>query len=133
MQKIFDFDLSKITENTQAASSRKNEQPIAEVKFSKSSISSLIKNPKWNVVEPPRLVKSNMSLSANSSNLSTNSLISFKNNVASKINPSINNFSSSKSLVKGKLKTFEDVEIIMNDDQLIDFRCLIDKAFKRTV
>jgi len=138
MQKIFDFDSNKNTENTQpdilSASSSKNELKIGELKaVSTSSLRSLTNNPKWSVVEPPRLVKSNMSLVANSSNLSTNSLRPSKNNTISQINTVSKNDSISKSLVKRKLKTFDDVEIIMNDDQLVDFSRIMNKAFKKAV
>lgn len=91
---------------------------------------------KWQTVVPVRLIKSNMILPLKSSNLSLNNKFENSNNIicnkSININSNIISFrkNSNTSLVK-RFITFDDVRIIMNDDQLKEFKEIIDKAFTK--
>lgn len=134
MSKIFDFDVNKIDYNKEKInqSFKKMKKPLSEnnLKLYRSS-SYLSFGKKWDTIEPPKIIKSNMSLT--NANVPTkhsflrnsNTNLCFLSNKTSRASNS-----SSSSLVK-KFKTFDDVQIIVNDDQLKDFKQLIDYLFKK--
>ena len=139
MQKIFDFENTEIKVEKSASSSvlitkaLKEKNDLLNISISDNSLQkSPIKksSSKWSTIEPPKLVKSNMSFTSTKSNLIYKKT-SFVNNSPSETNSNIRLSNSGNSLNKNKFKTFDDVQIVLNDDQLKEFRELIDKLFKR--
>jgi hypothetical protein len=129
MQKIFDSSKSADILYTEVIKKTN--------KCQKTSSASNLNKFKWQTVEPVRLIKSNMILPLKSSNLSLNNKLENNNsniicNKSININSNIISFrkNSNTSLVK-RFITFDDVKIIMNDDQLKEFKEIIDKAFTK--
>jgi len=138
MQKI--FDSSKSSEILYSELIKKSNKKSHHKTSSACNLNNNFN--KWQTVEPIRLIKSNMILPLKSNNnRSINKFEKSNNNTnRSNSNVSINystinfrknsNTSNNTCLVK-RIKTFDDVKIIMNDEQLSEFREIIDKAFKK--
>ena len=129
MQKIFDSNKSADILYTEVIKKTNKSQKTL---LSTNNLNKI----KWQTVEPVRLIKSNMILPLKSSNLSLNNKFENNNNIicnkSININSNIISFrkNSNTNLVK-RFITFDDVRIIMNDDQLKEFKEIIDKAFTK--
>lgn len=140
MQKIFDFDTSNTRIEKSKSSSIISKIILDESELNKplSEASLLKRHPikaacKWDTIEPPKLVKSNMT----SATLKVDSVQHKESQLPRKnasMSPEIfayKKVSQRKNSLKKKFKTFDDVKIILNDDQLKEFREIIDMLFRK--